>query len=172
MLMLLSPLCAVLLFRFFIVFIFIILNHKTMASPQRSPDPRRKQQLLRRPLHWKKSVELLSHSSSASRQGFWLQLILSLSVLWYTSVKKTKKSIYDCVIVVLLSSLLLIFPTSCFSKVSVSHFEVPQRSNRARTRVSPLFFSIYICSGHSFIHIVHRQSPQNAQSAKFATVPF
>ncbi len=33
------------------------------------------------------------------RQGFWFRLTLFLSVLWYTSVK----TVYDCVIVVLLS---------------------------------------------------------------------
>ncbi len=101
------------------------------------------------------------------RQGFWFRLTRFLSFLWYTSVK----TVYDCVIVVLLSSLVT-FPTSCFSKVSVSHFEVPQRSNRERTRAPISSILKYICSGLAFIHIVHRQFPQSAQSTKFATVPF
>lgn len=70
------------------------------------------------------------------------RLTLFLSVLWYI-----KRNVYDCVSVVLLFSLLLIFPTSCFSKVSVSHFEVPQRSNRERTRAqisSIVYIYIYI----------------------------
>lgn len=153
-------------------YLLLFLNPKTTDSPLSSSDPFG---LLRPPALFTSSFNLITVEEKCRAPLTLFLCITSFSLLAYLCesvpacvrgpisipinpfslgplIHLSKKKRLWLFSVVLLFSLLLIFPTSCFSKVSVSHFEVPQRSNRERTRAQISSILIYMQWTHIYPH--------------------